>query len=130
MMKYLLALLIMVSSPAWAEWAKVAEGVEGTELFVNYSTIRIEGSKRKVWQLTNFSIPKTALGREVLSLRARVEFDCKQEQQRLLSVSIFSQYFAGGEVIKTENDGTNWQDIPPDAVGWKILQSVCKAPAR
>ena len=130
-MKYLLALVMLIASPAWAEWTKVAEGVEGTELFVNYSTIRIEGSKRKVWQLTNFSTPKkTALGREVLSLRARVEFDCKQEQQRLLSVSIFSQYFAGGEVVKTENDGTNWQDIPPDAVGWKILQSVCKAPAR
>jgi hypothetical protein len=128
-MKYLLALLMLVACSAWADWKQVAEGTD-TVLFVDFGSIRKDGNKLRVWQMTNFSKPRIVLGQEVLSLRARVEFDCKKEQEKLVSVSLFSQYFATGDLIKLEDKGADWKDIPPDTVGWDVFKSVCKPLSR
>jgi len=128
--KYLLALMLLFALPASAEWRQVAEGADGALLFADFGTFRKDGSTIRFWQLTNFSKPKKAFGRDVFSLRARVEFDCKQERERLISISLFSDFFATGEVITSEDTGTNWRDIPPDTVASTVFQSVCKSPSR
>jgi hypothetical protein len=128
--KYLLALVMLVALPVSAEWKQVAEGADEAMLFVDFGTFRKDGSIVRFWQLTNFSKPKRAFGKDVFSLRARVEFDCKQEREKLISISLFSEFFAKGEVITSDDTGTNWSDIPPDTVASTVFQSVCKAPAR
>jgi hypothetical protein len=125
-MKYLLLLVMFVALPVSAEWKQVAEGTDGTMHFVDFGTFRRDGSTVRFWQLTNFSKPNKAFGRDVYSLRARVEFDCKQEREKLISVSLFSEFFANGEVITSEDTGTNWRDIPPDTVSSTVFQSICK----
>lgn len=121
---------MLVALPVSAEWKQVAEGADEAMLFVDFGTFRKDGSIVRFWQLTNFSKPKRSFGKDVFSLRARVEFDCKQERQKLISISLFSEFFAKGEVITSDDTGTNWSDIPPDTVASTVFQSVCKAPAR
>ena len=125
-----LSLAMFVALPVSAEWKQVAEGTEGAVHFVDFGTFRRDGSIVRFWQLTNFSKPKKAFGRDVFSFRARIEFDCKQERERLISISLFPEFFANGELIKSEDTGTNWSDIPPDTVSSTVFQSVCKTPSR
>jgi len=128
--KYLLALVMLVALPVSAEWKQVAEGADGAVLFADFGTFRKEGSIVRFWQLTNFPNPKKAFGKDVLSLRARVEIDCKLEREKLISVSLFPEFFAKGEVITSDDTGTNWRDVPPDTVASTMFQSVCKTPSR
>ena len=55
---YLLALVMLIVSPAWADWTLVSETTEGTKFYTDFSTIRKEGNLRKVWEVTNLSSPR------------------------------------------------------------------------
>ena len=129
-MKYLLALLMLITSPAWAGWELVAKNADGVQFFIDFQTIRKEGKRVKVWQLTNLSSPIVSKGIEIFSLRARYEFDCNKEQIRMLTITAFSDIHAEGKVLKNQEGDLNWDDIAPETVTWAVLQSVCKAPAR
>ena len=125
-MKYLLSLLILIASPAWAGWEKVTETKDGDLLFFDRDTIRREGSRVKFWELANLVKPNVVGGREYLSMRSRIEIDCKQEQQRHMTITAFAGLFANGEQIATVTDLGQWKDIAPDTVTWTILKTVCK----
>jgi len=126
MKPYLLAVFILIAFPTWADWTKVAESESKSEVYLDLETIRKDGDSLKVWQLTNYLKPEVFVGKELLSIRARYEFDCKQERMRALSISAHSEPNARGEVIGQENSPTPWVDIPPKSVGLTVLNRVCK----
>jgi hypothetical protein len=132
-MKYLLALVMLIASPVWSEeipaWKFIAGTDDFTMVFVDFETIRREGSVVKVWELINHTKPRILEGREIFSTRSKVEYDCKQEKSRVLTMTWFSNYYARTP-IKTFEEVGNWQYIPPKTLFWEVLQSVCKAPAR
>jgi hypothetical protein len=128
-MKYFL-LLMLIASPAWAEWEELAKNERGALIFLNRDTIRQEGSRVKFWQLTNLAKPNVLDGREYLSMRSRVEIDCKQEKQRFMTITAFASLFASGERISEITDVGQWRDIAPDSVSWKLLKTVCMSPVR
>ena len=129
-MKYLLVLVMLVASPAWAGWEHVVQSGNGDRFLINYQTIRKDGNKVKFWQLVNFQTPQ-ALGEvKYLSIRSRQEYDCKQEQKRVLAVSAFGNWNADGQVVIKEEETGKWQEIAPETVAWEIMKKVCKAPAR
>ena len=77
MKSYLIALLILTASPAWADWALVATSSNGDEAYIDMESLRIDKNLRKVWTLGNL---KKKGGKGELSLRVLREFDCKQEK--------------------------------------------------
>ena len=88
-MKYeeiLVCFALLISSPAWADWMLIVIDEEGTRHFIDPKTIRKEGSRIKVWELQDF---KTGF-RGALSMRFRMEYDCKNEQNKMLSISSHS----------------------------------------
>ena len=126
----LLAFVMMIASPAWANWTKVAESENKLEIYIDLRTVHKDGNNRKVWQLTNYPTPQFANGQELLSIRARYEFDCKHDKRRSLTATAFTELFAGGKSVGTEDVIGDWKDIPPDSVVWDTMKRVCKAPAR
>lgn len=129
-MKYLLSLLMLIASPAWADWKFVAENQNGAQFFIDFESIRRDGNRIKAWQLINFVTPVNIQGNDIRSFRSRYEFDCKQEQTRGLTTTAFLGLNASGEIFKTDHTIQNWSDIAPKTVDWELLQSVCKAPVR
>ena len=130
LVKYLLSLLMLMASPAWAQWTLVSEP-DGAKFFVDFENIRKDNNLLKVWVLTNFSKPLKLKGNEVMSFRLRYEVNCKQEQTRVLEISAFSRPNAAGTFLGTEErENAKWSDEAPRTGGWDILKSVCKAPAR
>ena len=68
--------LLLVTGSAWAEWLKVGSSAEDTFYF-DSSTIRVEGDKRKVWELVDYK-QRDKYG--AFSARMRNEYDCKHEK--------------------------------------------------
>ena len=46
-----LSLMLLATSPAWAEWVKVYETSNGDTFYIEPATIRKDGNLRKVWVL-------------------------------------------------------------------------------
>ena len=128
-MKNLFLLLMLIASPAWANWT-VVQSSNGTDFYIDFETVKVEGSKRKAWQLSNYSTLQSIGGYEFSSMRVRVEFDCKEEKSRFLTLSVFSSPNASGKPLVTNYEPAIWQDLAPSTTGWNILKLVCKAPAR
>ena len=130
-MKYLLALLMLFASPAWAGWEFVVETVSGTQIFIDFQTVRREGNRVKVWELANYPKPlNTPSGLEIFSLRTRYEFDCKEETSRMLAITAFPEQYARGKELGHEGESNKWEHIAPRSTHSEVLKKVCKPPIR
>ena len=129
-MKYLLALVMLIASPAWAGWEHVVQDEDGARFLIDYQTIRKDGNKVKFWQLVNYQKPGTFGEVKYVSTRSRQEYDCKQEQKRVLTFAAFDTWNANGKAVFTLEETGNWTEIPPETIVWEIMKKVCKAPAR
>jgi hypothetical protein len=130
-MKYLLAFAMLISSPAWADWDFVVETESGTQVFIDFQTVRKEGNRVKVWQLTNYLKPqKIPSGLEIFSLRTRYEFDCKDETSRMLAITAFPEQYAKGKELGHEGESNKWEHIAPRSTHSEVLKKVCKPPVR
>ena len=125
-MKYLFLLLMLIVSTAWAGWEHVVQDEDGARFLIDYQTIRKDGNKVKFWQLVNYSIPQTLGEIKYLSTRSRQEYDCKQEQKRVLTVTAFDTWNADGKAVVKEEETGKWQEIPPETVVRVIMEKVCR----
>lgn len=85
-----LTLLIVTSVPTYAEWVKI--GADDT--FTTYAdpdTIRSKGTTMKVWTLTDLQKARTTReGKSILSIKMLFDFDCAEEQIRILAEHAYS----------------------------------------
>jgi hypothetical protein len=129
-MKYFLPLLMSFALPVWADWTSVAETLEGVKFSLDYSTIRKDGQFRKVWEVANFPSPENIDGAVYLSVRARAEYDCKEEKKRNLTTTAHSGLFAQGNMVWSSDTPTMWTYAPPKSAVYELLRQVCSASVR
>jgi len=124
MKSLLLACLMLVTCPVWAEWKLMSTGEEGNRNYIDPTTIRKNGNMRLVWELQNLAVRHKD---GELSRRGRVEYDCIKERFRFISVTGHSGPDASGEVLvqSTSDDTFPWNDIPPRTVVSAMLKYVC-----
>ena len=124
MRKYLIALLMLISCSAWADWVFVVASEDGNaRLFIDPNTVRKEGSLRKIWELRNDKF-KSKNGAQ--SFRARVEYDCKNETSKLLSLTEHSGGMASGTVLLSVDSPLAKTSIPPNTIAEEMLKAVCR----
>jgi hypothetical protein len=124
MKSLLLACMILVTCPAWAEWKLMSTDEEGNRNYIDPTTIRKNGNMRLVWRLANLAV-KDKDGE--LSRRSRLEFDCIKERWRIISISAHSGPDASGVVLllSTSDDTFPWNDVPPRTIVSAMLKYVC-----
>lgn len=116
-------LLSLVAAPAWAEWVKVSVAEDGSlSIYIDPASIRKDGNLRKVWQI-NARKQRDKDG--AMSVRARHEYDCKEDRFRVLAASSHSEPMAGGDVLESADDPSTWFAIPPDTLSARVLKVVC-----
>ena len=125
-MKKLLTLLtllasLVLSGSAWAEWVKI-DSSNVSDFYIDPETIRKDGSLRRIWLIQNL---KQRNKDGELSEQTRVEYDCKQERFRLLSLSTHSGPMASGTNLFRTGEEATWTDIPPNTVVEVVLKIVC-----
>ena len=125
MKKLLLTLLasLLVTGSAWAEWEKAA-ATDSADFYIDPATIRVDGNLRRIWEVIDYT-KKVKDGH--LSTRMRVEYDCKQERFRVMSISQHSGAMASGNNIYsyTWDPPRKWDDIPPNSYYEIVLKIVC-----
>jgi len=117
----LLPLLLLATGSAWAGWEKVSTTAEDTA-YVDRATIRKDGNLRKVWEITDLKQRDTT---GAMSVRARFEYDCKDERYMLLTLSTHTEPMAGGTTIVSGKGSEKWQEIPPGTAAEHMLKIVC-----
>jgi hypothetical protein len=128
MMKIFFVLLMAFSCSAWAEWKFIERGTSSKDaFFIDPLTIKKEGNKRKVWELSNlFQMGKNG----EMSTRSRTEYDCKEKQYRFIQISYFPGEFATGLTLLIDNfqingPGGEWREIAPGTVDEALFKFVC-----
>jgi hypothetical protein len=124
-MKYLLVLVILVASPAYAEWTPISSNDEFTT-YVDGATIRRNGNLAKMWPLIDYKTVKKSNYDSYLSSKMQMEYDCKEEKSRMLALSWFSGQMGNGTVVY--NNGAvegKWSPISPDSIGEELWKIAC-----
>ena len=117
----LLALTLLITGSAWADWVLVV-GNDSANIYIDPATIRKDGNFRKAWELHDL---KKQHKDGTLSRRMRSEYDCKQERTRMLSFTTHSGSMSRGDTLFSHDAVDIWVDIPPDTLGETILKVVC-----
>lgn len=108
-----------------AKWEPVAETPQNT-YYIDYDAIREDGNIRKLWSIRDY---KQRSQSGAMSSRLREEFNCKEEKQKLLSLTTFSESMARGDVVlDVPNTGNDWENILPGSAAEVILDAICAKP--
>ena len=125
MKKLFFICLMMLAGSAWAEWEYIVESNQGVSFWVDSSTIKKIGSRRKVWGITAFMSPDEF---GALSYRWQEEYDCKEEQARYLALSSHSDRFAKGKTIHVDDSipkDPPWRPVAPGTMQSDAMKFVC-----
>ena len=118
----LLCSTVMFSSPSYAEWKKVSEGVSGNTFYVDLERIRKNDGYVYWWTLSDFLKPDKW---GYLSFKIYNQGDCKLFRYKRLSFSFHKEPMGGGTGSVDNNSDKNWRYPAPDRADENILKSVC-----
>ncbi len=133
MHKAILILLMVISSKSitayesnWFEVGKSRGESQGDYFvitsYVDLSTIRIEGNRRKIWTLLNTDKP---IGR-IRSSKSLIEFDCKEEKARTIySVAYYGNMGSGESKVMPSSKEEEFIPILPRSLNSKEFQITC-----
>jgi len=120
--KALLVLSLLSVITVHAAWEKVSENSRSIN-YIDKTTIRKDGDLRKVWRLSDLK-QREMTGE--MSVRIRVEHDCKEDRFRYLYISNHSEAMAGGEIIHQGNkEDKDWSEVPPETLSAAVHKIVC-----
>jgi hypothetical protein len=124
-MRLILTLMLMTfTAPAWAEWVKYSESVDGiTEFYYDPATITMNGNLRRVQEIQDLE-QRNSAGYQ--SYRVLSEYECSVVRFRELGVSGFSERMATGKPLAMSHSTTSWSYVVPNTPAAVMLRIVCK----
>ena len=122
MKRLLTALALFAALPAWAAWQFMTE-TDTERHYIDLSTIRASGNMRRAWTLVDWKVPFSDGTR---SIRAFIEYDCKEARSRMLDSTAFTGQMGTGDPFPDNGiSQSNWKFAAPNTVGETNLQIVC-----
>jgi len=123
--KYLLVItMVIISSLARAEWQEVATTNDQSHFFVDWSTLKVNGSVRRAWTLRSFVniSPKS----QPSSITSVTEFECVNDKIREMQVTGYEKQMAKGKSGELSSDSVGkWYFPEPQAPMFQVLKAVC-----
>jgi hypothetical protein len=109
-----------------AQWMAVGLFDAGN-FYVDIDNITINGDHRKAWTALDYRQPKThtPTGKNFKSTRMQMEFDCKEQTVRTLSLSYHTGVRLSGDTLSTEGVISPFEPVPPETPIFKIMRLVC-----
>lgn len=127
--KFLLFILLFVSTSSFASWKFIAED-GGSKVYIETSTLKKSGSIVDVAWLSDME-PHTSGGRRgrpivtITSIRFDSQFDCTNRKYRIVNRSSFSDHLAVGYVDGEFVNGS-WQELKNMSLWIIVMNTVCK----
>jgi len=120
----LIALLVLSSGPAYAEWEVVDKNDEGTT-YIDPDTIRRNGGLVKVWTLHDYKTVRTSSGNSFWSVKGQEEYDCEEQRYRVLAWTGFSGNRGSGKAVSSNSTEGTWQPVASESVGHVLWTVAC-----
>jgi hypothetical protein len=118
----LLVSTVMFSSPSYAGWTKVSEGVRGDIFYVDFERIRKHGGYVYWWRLRDGLKPSK---QGTLSAKIYIQGDCKLFRYKNLSYSFHKEPMGRGTGETNNPKNPEWKYPTPNSVIEYNLQQVC-----
>ena len=101
------------AATAGAEWVPLSGyGDPALALYAARSTIRRSGNLVRMWDGYDFKTPRVFGGKQVMSLKNQMEYDCRSARSRLLSTTGFSDHMGKGSIVASESISSPvWEPI-------------------
>ena len=115
---------VIESPSAIIGWVEVFETNQQT-LYANPGSLLKNGFKVKMWRLTDYKVPEINGDFVYSSKKLYEEYDCQNEQHRLLYVSLYPENMGGGKAMYTHSERFRWQPVLVDADGEAMWESAC-----
>ena len=117
----LIVLLMLATTPAWAEWVKLSEN-DKAAFYFDPATIGKDGNTRRVLALQDLKA-RDLEGNH--SRQVYFEYRCEEERYRMLFFSLHSGPMATGDILFSKSDPTEWDNVAAGTAGKVILKHVC-----
>lgn len=126
MKRFAIAMLLAAfSCSAAAGWVKVGHNDTSTA-YADPATIRKARDMVKMWSVIDYKTAKVSnSGKPYMSLRAQFEYDCKEEQSRILYTSFHSANMVSGEIVFMNDNPGKWGPVPPGTGDEILLKIAC-----
>ena len=122
----LIALMLLSSSLAYAEWVTVGGNDQiGMTTYVDPGTLRRDGNLVKMWQLNDFKTVQTVEGNSFLSAKKQREFNCAEERTRILAATQFSGNMGTGKVVWRNSSEQMWEPVVPESIVQTLWEFAC-----
>jgi len=122
---FLIALLILNSGPAHAEWGAIGT-LEDETIYIDPQTIHRKGDLVDISVISDFKTAKHLQdGSLYLSARRLHQYNCKEQRFRLLAVTLFAGNLGKGAMLDDLHKEGTWRPIPSDNVSRQMMELVC-----
>ena len=125
----LLTFLTFSAVPAYGEWVRVIDDIEGQTVYFDPSTIERDRDIAKMWALYDSKSAQPAVGKAYLSRKVQTEYNCAQDMRRMVRVIEYSGNMGRGEVVYMTSSlfsTTEWKPAYA-GVGHTLLKVACGA---
>ena len=119
-------LLVFCSTTAFGAWIKLNSDEIGAT-YVDPHTISRTGNRVTMWSLADYNMAQVLpSGKQYLSTKTHIEFDCKEERVRLLAVYVQSHNLGKGETVYSPPQHGKWGPLAPNTKNGKLWQLGCE----
>lgn len=116
--------LTLMPSPAWAGWQLVSETRESI-LYIDLDSAQKNGQLVQAESSQDFHLIQKLVGHAYLSAKFINEYDCEKKQLRQISLTIFPENMANGDILFSEKTPQDWAPLQPGSTGEALWQQAC-----
>ena len=121
------ALLMVTSALAHAEWKRVVNG-DRAEFYIDPGTVNIKGDQREVWSVINYHNPQQLQsGRIFRSMRTLLQLECATHYARGIHGTFYAGDMLRGEKISEMGALPPWEPVKAGTPMKEILDLVCRS---
>ena len=122
----LIALLLLSSVPAYAEWVAIGGNEEaGVTVYADPDTISRKGDLAKMWELFDFMTTQNIGVGLFMSRKDQREYNCTKERYRVLTFTQFSGNMGSGKVGYSNSDEQQWVPVEPENTAQGLWKVAC-----
>ncbi|HEY9268963.1 MAG TPA: surface-adhesin E family protein [Methylotenera sp.] len=123
-MNKILMVLILISTPAAAEWTMIQTG-DNENVYVDFDSLQKQGNLVTVTTLNDYNFKQQ---KKELSTQFTELHDCKHKKFKALALSYYSENMAQGDVIDASSFNEPeivWSDVVKYSVGELKANIIC-----
>jgi len=121
----MIVFLVLSGGSAYGEWVPLSSGGTVGTMYIDPDTIRRKENLVKMWHLADFKTIQNYQGSSYLSIKAQSQYDCREEQSRVLREIGFSENMGGGNVAYSISTEKAWKPVAPDSLALLLWEIAC-----